>query len=171
MNFVMARSLLPGKPAGSDRRAFSAAAANPFRSLLRLGRFPSVLGLATSFFFLQLAAQMLQSTWCCSPNIASPGPNVTSACRWRWLGSSSPGAGRPDTDRDSKTRRAGCRSLSVSLFCIVGLIWFAVATQGWMMYAAMLPYAMIGISRTGGTGDLCRARFAIERAGRIAGPR
>jgi DHA1 family tetracycline resistance protein-like MFS transporter len=146
MNFVYGAFVLPESLPASNRRAFSTRAANPFRSLLRLGRFPSVLGLATAFFFLQLAAQMLQSTWV-----------LFTEYRFAWterdVGLSLAMVGlvfglvQGGLTRIAIPKLGERRSIFIGLaFCIVGLIWFAVATQGWMMYAAMLPYAMIGIT-------------------------
>lgn len=56
--FVLPESLPPEK-----RRAFSWKRANPIGALLALRRFPTVLGLAQSFFILTLAQMMLFSIW------------------------------------------------------------------------------------------------------------
>ncbi len=105
-----------------------------------------MVGLATSFFFLQLGAQMLQSTWV-----------LFTEYRFAWterdVGLSLAMVGlvfglvQGGLTRIAIPKLGERRSIFLGIaLCVVGLIWFAVATQSWMMYAAMLPYAMIGIT-------------------------
>jgi len=108
LNFVYGAFVAPEKPAGFGSPRVSAAAGHPFPFVAAIGTVPSVLGLANfRFFFLQLAAQMLQSTWV-----------LFTEYRFAWterdvgLSLAMVGLvfglvqGGPDTDRDSKTRRA-----------------------------------------------------------------
>jgi DHA1 family tetracycline resistance protein-like MFS transporter len=56
--FVLPESLPP-----QNRRAFDFKRANPIGALLALKRFPTVRGLAESYFLLMLSQMMVQSTW------------------------------------------------------------------------------------------------------------
>jgi MFS transporter, DHA1 family, tetracycline resistance protein len=146
LNFVYGLFVLPESLPASERRPFSLSAANPFRAVLRLRRFPAVVGLAAGFFFMQIGTQMLQSIWV-----------LFTEYRFAW------------TERDVGLSlavvglifgvvQAGLTRVVIpkigergaiftgTFLCMGGLLWFAFATQGWMMYAALLPYAMIGIA-------------------------
>ncbi len=63
LNWLYGYFVLPESLAPENRRGFSWKRANPVGALIALKRFPAVLGLAESFFILNLAQMMLFSIW------------------------------------------------------------------------------------------------------------
>lgn len=146
LNFIYGAFVLPESLPKAERRPFAPAAANPFRALFRLTRFPSVLGMAAAFFFLQLGAQMLQTNWV-----------LFTEYRFAWterdIGLSLAMVGvvfglvQGGLTRVAIPKLGERRCIFLGIAASAGaLVWFALASRSWMMYAAMLPYAMIGIT-------------------------
>jgi DHA1 family tetracycline resistance protein-like MFS transporter len=63
LNLLYGFFMLPESLPLENRRAFAWKRANPIGALQALKRFPSVLGLAESYFILMVAQSMLFSTW------------------------------------------------------------------------------------------------------------
>lgn len=135
--FVLPESLKP-----ENRRPFDWSRANPVNSLLNLRKHPVVSQLAVALFCLYIASHAVQSTW----------PYYTQY-KFGW----------DDKTIGISLAVVGLLSMLVSgiiirwtlkywgnvnsiligfLFYAVGLVCFAFAGKGWMMFAALVPYCM-----------------------------
>ena len=146
LNALYGYFVLPESLAVENRRPFSWARANPIGSLRSLGRYPAILGLATALFLLYIAGHAAQTTW-----------TYFTFERFQWtekqvgyslafvglvIGAVQGGLTRVVIPRIGR-RRAVLVGFS---FYTLGLICFAFATHGWMMYAFMIPYGLGGLA-------------------------
>jgi len=81
---TVAYFLLPESLKPESRRPFKLAEANPVGAFRVVARYPAVIALIAVYVMTNLGERMLESTWCCSPPIASTGARQKSASRWRW---------------------------------------------------------------------------------------
>lgn len=146
LNFIYGFVVLPESLAPEKRRNIDLKRANPIGSLKLIRKYPIVLGLITSFFLLYLASQAVQTTWTYysmykfawdeamvgySLGVVGiivavvQGGLVKYAVKW-W--------------GEKKTIYRGY------FLWIVGLVLFAAASQGWMLFAFLLPYCLGGIA-------------------------
>jgi len=146
LNLIYGYFVLPESLAPEKRRDFDLKRANPIGSLKLIRKYPIVIGLIASFFLLYLASQAVQTTWTYysmykfdwdeamvgySLGVVGvivaivQGGLVKYAVKW-W--------------GEKKTIYRGY------LLWIIGLILFAVATEGWMLFAFLLPYCLGGIA-------------------------
>ena len=146
LNCLYGYFILPESLSKENRRAFHWKRANPFGSLQFFRKYPSVGGLAFSFFLIYLAAQAVQGNW-----------NFFTIYRFSWsekmVGISLAVVGllvglvQGVLTRVINPRLGDERSIYLGLFLYaVGLALFAVATEGWMMFAFLIPYCLGGIS-------------------------
>jgi DHA1 family tetracycline resistance protein-like MFS transporter len=145
VNCLIGYFLLPESLGEADRRPFDWKRANPFGSLKFLTGHPEIGGLALCFFLLYLGGQAVQSSW-----------NFFTAYRFSWdekmIGISLTVVGvlmalvQAGLTRVVNPKLGNERStyLGLSLY-IVGLILFAFATQGWMMFVFLVPYCLGGL--------------------------
>lgn len=146
LNFIYGFVVLPESLAPEKRRNIDLKRANPIGSLKLIRKYPIVLGLITSFFLLYLASQAVQTTWTYysmykfawdeaivgySLGVVGiivavvQGGLVKYAVKW-W--------------GEKKTIYRGY------FLWIVGLVLFAAASEGWMLFAFLLPYCLGGIA-------------------------
>ncbi len=111
-----------------------------------LKRYPAIGGLAISFFLIYLAAQSVQANW-----------NFFTIYRFHWsekmVGISLAVVGllvgvvQAGLTRIINPRLGNERSVYLGLFLYsIGLVLFAFATQGWMMFVFLIPYCLGGIA-------------------------
>lgn len=146
LNCLYGFFVLPESLSKEHRREFHWKRANPFGSLKLLRRTPTIGGLALCFFLIYLAAQSVQGNW-----------NYFTIYRFNWtekmvgislavvgllVGGVQAGLTRVITPRlgDEKSIYLGL------LLYTLGLILFAFATEGWMMFLFLLPYCLGGIA-------------------------
>jgi MFS transporter, DHA1 family, tetracycline resistance protein len=138
--------ILPESLSKENRRAFEWKRANPFGSLQFLRKTPAIGGLAFSFFLIYLAAMSVQGNW-----------NFFTMYRFNWteklVGISLAvvgllvGAVQAGLTRVVNPRLGNEKSIYLGLLLYtLGLVLFAFATQGWMMFAFLVPYCLGGIS-------------------------
>jgi DHA1 family tetracycline resistance protein-like MFS transporter len=146
LNALYGYFVLPESLDKAHRRPFEFKRANPLGSLLQLNKYPAVLGLAASLFLIYFAAQSVQSVWTFY---------TMSKFHWNeaWVGYSLGFVGltvalvQGGLIRIAIPKLGNHRSIWVGLlFYAAGLILFAFATKGWMMFAFMIPYALGGIA-------------------------
>lgn len=136
---------LPESLSKENRREFDWKRANPFGSLKFLTRRPEIGGLALSFFLIYLGAQAVQGNW-----------NFFTIYRFHWtekmVGISLAVVGvlvggvQAGLTRVINPKIGNEKSIYLGLsFYALGLILFAFATKGWMMYAFLIPYCLGGI--------------------------
>lgn len=145
VNCIFGYFFLPESLSKESRRPFDWKRANPFGSLKFLTRHPEIGGLAISFFLIYLGSQAVQGNW-----------NFFTIYRFNWsekmVGISLAvvgvlvGAVQAGLTRVINPKIGNEKSiyLGLSLYT-VGLVLFAFATEGWMMFAFLIPYCLGGI--------------------------
>jgi DHA1 family tetracycline resistance protein-like MFS transporter len=146
LNFLYGLFVLPESLAKEHRRAFSIRRANPFASLVNLGRHPVVLGLTGTLVCVYLGHSILQSIWA-----------IYGQARFGWsafeVGMSLTVVGvmtalvqggliRVIMPR-LRERRAMLCGLLMSVLAMVG---YGAATRGWMMYAIIVVSSLGGLA-------------------------
>jgi DHA1 family tetracycline resistance protein-like MFS transporter len=145
LNCIYGYFILPESLSKENRRPFDWKRANPLGSLKYLVQHPEIGGLAFSFFLIYFAAQSVQGNW-----------NFFTSYRFGWsekmIGISLTvvgvlvGAVQAGLTRIVIPKIGNEKSiyLGLSLYT-VGLVLFAFASQGWMMFAFLVPYCLGGI--------------------------
>ena len=145
VNCVFGYFYLPESLSKESRRRFEWKRANPFGSLKFLTRHPEIGGLALGFFLIYFGAQAVQGNW-----------NFFTIYRFNWsekmVGISLAvvgvlvGAVQAGLTRVINPRIGNERSIYLGLALYsLGLVLFAFATEGWMMFAFLIPYCLGGI--------------------------
>ncbi|PSL43473.1 DHA1 family tetracycline resistance protein-like MFS transporter [Chitinophaga niastensis] len=138
--FVLPESLLP-----ENRRAFEWKRANAIGSLKNLRRYPVIAGLIISLVLVYIAGYAVQSTW----NFYT-----MEKFHWTesWVGYSLMFVGvmvalvQGGLIRIIIPKIGQKKSVIIGLILYtIGYILFAFATQGWMMFAFLVPYCLGGI--------------------------
>jgi DHA1 family tetracycline resistance protein-like MFS transporter len=146
LNCLYGYFILPESLGLENRRAFHWKRANPFGSLQLLKRYPVVGKLAVSFFLIYMTAQSVQGNW-----------NFFTKYRFHWsegtIGFSLAVVGllvggvQAGLIRIINPKLGNEKSIYLGLFLYsLGLVLFAFATQGWMMFAFLVPYCLGGIA-------------------------
>lgn len=145
LNCIYGYFLLPESLSENNRRPFDWKRANPFGSLKFLRSHPEIGGLAFCFFLIYLGAQSVQGNW-----------NFFTIYRFQWtetmVGISLAvvgvlvGAVQGGLTRVINPRIGDEKSIYLGLgLYALGLVLFAVATEGWMMFVFLVPYCLGGI--------------------------
>jgi MFS transporter, DHA1 family, tetracycline resistance protein len=146
LNWLYGYFVLPESLSKENRRPFDWKRANPLGSLLQLKKYPAISGLAISFFLFYLGAQAVQGNW-----------NYFTIYRFHWnermVGYSLALVGllvaivQAGLIRVINPRLGNERSIYLGL-CLYGLgmLLFAFATEGWMMFVFLVPYCLGGIA-------------------------
>ena len=145
LNFLYGYFVLPESLLKENRRKFDWKRANPVGSLLHLKSNKILLGLIVSLVLLYLAGHSVQSTW-----------SFFTKFRFHWnesmIGYSLTVVGvliavvQGGLIRVIVPKLGQKNSVYVGLLLyMVGLVLFAYASQGWMMYVFLLPYCLGGI--------------------------
>lgn len=146
LNTLYGYFVLPESLSAANRRAFKWKKANPFGSLKFLSKTPAIGGLAVCYFLIYLAAQAVQGNW-----------NFFTIYRFGWtegmVGISLAVVGllvggvQAGLTRVINPKLGNDRSIYLGLLLYsIGLALFAFATQGWMMFAFLVPYCLGGIA-------------------------
>lgn len=145
LNCLFGLLLLPESLPKSSRRAFDWKRANPLGSLRFLMEHKEIGGLAISFFLIYLGAQAVQGSW-----------NFFTIYQFDWsegmIGISLAVVGvltglvQGGLTRILNPKIGNEKSiyLGLSLYAL-GLVLFAFATEGWMMFVFLVPYCLGGI--------------------------
>ncbi|MFA6057577.1 MAG: TCR/Tet family MFS transporter [Taibaiella sp.] len=145
INCVYGYFLLPESLSKENRRPFEWKRANPFGSLKFLTQHSEISMLALSFFLIYLGAQAVQGNW-----------NFFTIYRFNWsekmVGISLAvvgvlvGAVQGGLTRIIVPKIGNEKSIYIGLgLYALGLILFAFASEGWMMFAFLVPYCLGGI--------------------------
>ncbi|MFI5162235.1 MAG: TCR/Tet family MFS transporter [Sphingobacteriales bacterium] len=146
LNAIYGYFILPESLAPENRRPLELKKINPFTSLIQLKKYKSVVGLAASLFLIYFAAQAVQSVW-----------TYYTIYKFNWsetlVGISLGVVGfliavvQGGLIRLINPKLGNERSIWMGLVLYsLGLILFAFATKGWMMFAFLVPYCMGGIA-------------------------
>lgn len=146
LNTVYGFFILPESLSKEHRRKFEWKRANPMGSLLQLKKYPSVIGLVGCLILLYIAGQAVQSTWTFY---------TMEKFSWNeaWVGYSlgfvglTVGIVQGGLIRVIIPKLGNIKSVYVGLllYCL-GLLLFAFASKGWMMFAFIVPYSLGGIA-------------------------
>ena len=147
VNLLYGYFILPESLAPENRRAFDWKRANPISSLMRLGKYPVILGLVASLVLVYIASFAVQGTW-----------TFYTMEKFKWdektVGLSLAAIGlsfaivQGGLSRIIIPKLGQQRSVYVGLtFSAIGFALFALANQSWMMFAFMAVYAMGGIAQ------------------------
>ena len=146
LNTLYGYFVLPESLSKENRRPFQWKKANPFGSLKFLSKTPAIGGLAICYFLIYLAAQAVQGNW-----------SFFTIYRFRWtegiVGISLAvvgllvGAVQGGLTRVINPKLGNDKSIYLGLLLYtIGLVLFAFASQGWMMFAFLIPYCLGGIA-------------------------
>lgn len=146
LNFIYGYFVLPESLKSENRRPFDWKRANPIGSLLQLRKYPVVSGLVVSLTLISLAAHAVQSNW-----------SYYTMLKFSWnstmVGYSLAFVGvmislvQGGLIRIIIPKIGQKYSVYVGLFLYtIGMLLFAFAAQGWMMYAFLIPYCLGGIA-------------------------
>lgn len=145
LNCLFGLFVLPESLPKENRRKFEWIRANPIGSFFFFKKYPTIGGLAFSFFLIYLAAQAVQGNW-----------NFFTMYRFNWsekmVGISLAvvgvlvGAVQGGLTGVASKKLGNEKSVYTGLLLYtLGLVLFAFATQGWMMFAFLIPYCLGGI--------------------------
>jgi DHA1 family tetracycline resistance protein-like MFS transporter len=145
LNCLYGYFLLPESLDKEHRREFDWKRANPFGAFKFLKNNPKIGGLALSFFLIYLGSQAVQCNW-----------NFFTQYRFNWsdkmVGISLAvvgvlvGAVQGGLTRVINPKIGNEKSIYLGLaLYTIGLVLFAFATTGWMMFAFLVPYCLGGI--------------------------
>lgn len=146
LNMLYGLFVVPESLTQENRRNFNFKRANPIASLLRLKRFPMMLGMVAAFFLIYMAGKSVETTWA-----------YYTMLRFDWdismVGYSLAFVGVLVAIVQGGlvgiiSKRLGAKKtiLYGFGFWTLGLILFAFAQEGWQMYAFCLVYCMGGIA-------------------------
>jgi DHA1 family tetracycline resistance protein-like MFS transporter len=145
LNVLYGYFVLPESLSKDHRRKFEWKRANPFGSLMLFKKYPTIGGLAFSFFLIYLAAQAVQGNW-----------NFFTIYRFHWtekmVGISLAVVGllvglvQAGLTRVVNPKLGNEKSIYIGLLLYtLGLALFAFASETWMMFAFLVPYCLGGI--------------------------
>ena len=146
LNATYGYFILPESLSFEHRRPFELKKSNPIDTLLKLKKYKSVIGLALSLFLVYFAVQAVQSTW-----------TFYTIYKFNWsqsmIGYSLGVVGllvagvQGGLIRIIIPKIGQERSIWIGLLLYaLGMILFAFASKGWMMFAFLIPYCLGGIA-------------------------
>lgn len=146
LNVVYGYFVLPESLTKEHRRPFEWKRANPLGSLMQLKKYKGVGGLIASLLFVYISAHAVQSTW-----------TFFNIEKFQWsnalMGISLTVVGllvalvQGVLIRYTNPKLGDEKSIYLGLgLYSLGLLLFAFANQGWMMFAFLIPYCLGGIA-------------------------
>lgn len=146
LNWLYGYFILPESLAPENRRDFDWKRANPIGSLLHLRRYPVILSLVASLVCIYIAGFANQSTW-----------TYITMAKFGWderlVGYSLAFVGlmmgivQGGLTRILIPKWGPNRALFIGLgMYAVGFVLFAFSTEGWMMFAFMVPFSLGGLA-------------------------
>lgn len=146
LNWLYGYFILPESLSLENRRAFEWKRANPIGSVQQFGKYPAIIGLIVSFFLIYLASHAVQTTW-----------SYYNMKKFEWhereVGISLGVVGlmvglvQGVLIRRTIPLLGQEKSVYTGFFLYaIGMILFAVATQGWMMYLFTAVYCLGGLA-------------------------
>jgi DHA1 family tetracycline resistance protein-like MFS transporter len=146
LNFLYGYFVLPESLSVSNRRKFDWKRANPIGSLINLRKYPVISGLVITYLLLFMAGKSVESTWTFYTMLKFEWSSI-------WVGISLSVVGilvavvQGGLIRVIIPKLGQKKSVFTGLaLYVLGLILFAFATKGWMMFAFLVPYCLGGIA-------------------------
>ena len=146
INLLYGYFVLPESLPAHNRRNFEWKRANPFGAFKHLKKYPAVAALAVSFFLVYFAGQAVQSIWAFfgierfswNEKIIGISLGMVGLCV---------GLVQGVLIRYINPKLGNTKSVYIGFgLYALGLVLFACATQGWMMFVFLVPYCLGGIS-------------------------
>ncbi len=146
LNCAYGYFVLPESLSKENRRGFEWRRANPVGSLLQLKKYPAVAGLIISMILIYIAGHAVQSNWSFfnierfgwSPKMIGISLGIVGLLV---------GGVQGGLVRVINPRIGNEKSIYVGLgLYALGLLLFAFATEGWMMFVFLIPYCLGGIA-------------------------
>lgn len=146
INVLYGYFVLPESLPKENRRDFDWKRANPFGALKQLNKYPAVGALAVSFFLVYMAAQSVQTVWSYfgierfnwSEKIIGISLGMVGLCV---------GLVQGVLIRYINPKLGNFKSVYIGFgLYALGLVLFAFANHGWMMFVFLIPYCLGGIS-------------------------
>lgn len=146
LNFLFGYFILPESLSKRNRRRFDWKRANPIGSLMQLRKYPVISGLVVSLVLLYIGAHAVQSNW-----------SFYTIYRFNWsekiVGYSLTAVGLMIglvqglliRVVNPKIGTKNAVYVGMTLYTI-GMLLFAFATDGWMMFVFLIPYCLGGIA-------------------------
>jgi len=145
LNWLYGYFILPESLSKENRREFDWKRANPIGSLTQLKKYPALVGLFVSFIFIYIAGHAIQSNW-----------SFFTIYKFNWkpgmVGISLSVVGlliavvQGGLIRVVNPWLGNEKSVYIGLgLYTIGMLLFAFASQGWMMFAILVPYCLGGI--------------------------
>jgi DHA1 family tetracycline resistance protein-like MFS transporter len=165
LNWLYGLLILPESLARENRRPFAWARSNPVGSLLALKRHPVALGLAGTFFLINVAHQALPSTWVLYTSFrygwTSRQVGISLAVVGLMAGIVQAGLTRIVVGRLGEARTA-LLGLGIAVLSYAG---YGLATSSWMIYAILVFGSLGGMVGPAVQGMISRSVDANEQGG------
>ena len=146
LNFTYGYFILPESLKPENRRPFDWKRANPIGTLLRARRYPVLLSLIGALVFVYIAAHANQSTWSYIMMDKFNWDARMIGISLGWVGLTV-GLVQGGLTRIIIPKLGQIRSIYIGLTLnAFGFLLFAFATQTWMIFVFMIPFAMGGIA-------------------------
>ena len=145
INLLYGLFVLPESLDKENRRPISWKRANPIGSLKHLGRYPIVSGLVVSYFCINLASHAVQSNWTFYTMYKFNWSILTISLSLAVVGILV-AVVQGGLIRFTIPKLGDKNSVYVGFsFFAIGLLLFAFANQGWMMFVILVPYCLGGL--------------------------
>ena len=146
LNWLYGYFILPESLSLEKRRKFNIRRANPIGSLLSLRKYPFILSLVASLFLVYVAGHAVQGSWSFYTMEKFAWTEMQVGLSLGFVGLMiaivQGGLIRVIIPKVGQTK-----ALFIGLFInMFGLMAFAFANQGWMMYMIMVPFALSGLA-------------------------
>ena len=146
LNAAYGYFILPESLSLENRRPFDIKRCSPWGSLIQLSKYKAVIGLAVSLFLVYFAVQSVQSVWSFYTIEKFNWSNAMVGWSLAFVGVLIAGV-QGGLIRIIIPKIGQERSIWIGLlFYSLGLILFAFASNGWMMFAFLVPYCLGGIA-------------------------
>jgi MFS transporter, DHA1 family, tetracycline resistance protein len=146
LNLLYGLFVLPESLAPEHRRPFDRRRATPLGALKNLGRSPMLIGMTGTLVCIFLAQQILYNVWALFCQVRFDWSPSQVGLSLAAVGLAS-GLVQGGVVRVAIPRLGERRSVVVALvFAAAGFTAYAFATQGWMMYVVIFPFALQGLA-------------------------
>lgn len=146
VNAIYGYFVLPESLSKEHRRSFDWKRANPIGTLINLKRYKQVFGLITIVFLLNIAGHAAQSTWTYYTILKFNWTEEMVGYSIAFVGLTI-GLVQGGLIRVVVPKIGQVKSIYLGLVLyLMGYLLFAFASQGWMMFAFMIPFALGGLA-------------------------
>lgn len=145
INFLYGLLFIPESLDAAHRRKFDWKRANPLGTFYNLRRYPQIIGLIAGLFILYVAGKTIETIWGYYNILKFNWSNAEIGYSLAFVGVLV-SAVQGGLIRWFIPKYGQVRSIYYGIFFYaIGLALFSIATQSWMMYAALIPYCLGGL--------------------------